>query len=104
MLVGAFQRDCLRSQQESPIIAGFFRCNCRVSTSPGGNVKRVYRETDLPPIVTNINVYYYYNVSGPRIKLAILAIESFGCLGKEGSDLIDQAAASIVGGTDASSL
>ena len=36
-------------------------------------------------------------------KLATL-VESFGRLGKEGSDLIDQMAASIVGGTDASSL
>ena len=39
-----------------------------------------------------------------RHKLATLAVESFGRLGKEGSDLIDQMAASIVGGTDASSL
>ena len=31
-------------------------------------------------------------------------MESFGRLGKEGSDLIDQVAASTVGGTDASSL
>ena len=37
-------------------------------------------------------------------KLATLAVESFGRLGKEGSDLIDQMAACIVGGTDASSL
>ena len=37
-------------------------------------------------------------------KLATLAVESFGRLGKEGSDLIDQVAASIVGGMDASSL
>ena len=37
-------------------------------------------------------------------KLATLAVESFGRLGKEGSDLIDQVAASIVGGTDGSSL
>ena len=37
-------------------------------------------------------------------KLATLAVESFGRLGKEGSELIDQVAASIVGGTDASSL
>ena len=37
-------------------------------------------------------------------KLATLAVESFGCLGKKGSDLINQVAASIVGGTDASSL
>ena len=37
-------------------------------------------------------------------KLATLAVESFGRLGKEGSDLIDQVAASIVGGTDTSSL
>ena len=37
-------------------------------------------------------------------KLATLVVESFGRLGKEGSDLIDQVAASIVGGTDASSL
>ena len=37
-------------------------------------------------------------------KLATLAVESFGRLGEEGSDLIDQVAASIVGGTDASSL
>ena len=37
-------------------------------------------------------------------KLATLAVESFGRLGKEGSDLIDQMAASIVGGTDGSSL
>ena len=37
-------------------------------------------------------------------KLATLAVESFGRLGKECSDLIDQVAASIVGGTDASSL
>ena len=37
-------------------------------------------------------------------KLATLAVKSFGRLGKEGSDLIDQMAASIVGGTDGSSL
>ena len=37
-------------------------------------------------------------------KLASLAVECFGRLGKEDSDLIDQVAASIVGGTDASSL
>ena len=37
-------------------------------------------------------------------KLATLAVESFGRLGEEGSDLIDQVPASIVGGTDASSL
>eukprot|EP00904_Undaria_pinnatifida_P006116 jgi/Undpi1/2634/HiC_scaffold_13.g06013.m1 len=37
-------------------------------------------------------------------KLATLAVENIGRLGKEGSDLIDQVAASIVGGTDASSL
>ena len=37
-------------------------------------------------------------------KLATLEVESFGRLGKEGSDLIDQVAASIVGRTDASSL
>ena len=37
-------------------------------------------------------------------KLATLAVESFGRLGKEGSDLIDQVAASMVGGTDGSSL
>ena len=37
-------------------------------------------------------------------KLATLAVESSERLGKEGSDLIDQVAASIVGGTDASSL
>ena len=37
-------------------------------------------------------------------KLATLAVESFGRLVKEGSDLIDQVAASIVGGTDGSSL
>ena len=40
----------------------------------------------------------------PSYKLATLAVGSFGCLAKEGSDLIDQAAASIVGGTDISSL
>ena len=37
-------------------------------------------------------------------KLATLVVESFGLLGKEGSDLIDQVAANIVGGTNASSL
>ena len=37
-------------------------------------------------------------------KLATFAVEVFGRLGKEGSDLIDQVTASIVGGTDASSL
>ena len=37
-------------------------------------------------------------------KIATLAVESFGRLGKEGSDLIDQVAASIVGGMDGSSL
>ena len=37
-------------------------------------------------------------------KLTTLAVESFGRLGKEGSDLIDQVAASIVGGTDGTSL
>ena len=36
-------------------------------------------------------------------KLATLAVESFGRLGKEGSGLIDQISASIVGGTDATS-
>ena len=37
-------------------------------------------------------------------KLANLAVESFGLLGKGGSNLIDQVGASIVGGTDASYL
>ena len=37
-------------------------------------------------------------------ELATLAVESFGRLGQEGSDLIDQMATSIVGGTDGSSL
>ena len=37
-------------------------------------------------------------------KLATLAVESFGRLGKVGSDLIDQVAASVVGGTNASFL
>ena len=37
-------------------------------------------------------------------KLATLAVESFGRLGKEGSDLIDQVVTGIVGGTDGSSL
>ena len=37
-------------------------------------------------------------------KLSTLAVESFGRLGKKGSDLIDQMAASIVGYTDVSSL
>ena len=37
-------------------------------------------------------------------KLATLAAEIFGRFGKESSDLIDQVAASIVGGTDALSL
>ena len=37
-------------------------------------------------------------------KLATSAVESFGRLGKEGSDRIDQLAASIVGGTDGASL
>ena len=37
-------------------------------------------------------------------KLATLAVESFGRLRKQGSDLIDQMAAIIVGGTDGSSL
>ena len=37
-------------------------------------------------------------------KLITLAVESFGRLGKEGSELIDQLAASVVGGTDGGSL
>ena len=37
-------------------------------------------------------------------KLATLAVESFGRLGEECSGLIDQVAASMVGGTDGSSL
>ena len=37
-------------------------------------------------------------------KLATLAVRSFGRLGREDSELIDQVAASIVGGTDRSSL
>ena len=37
-------------------------------------------------------------------KLVNLAVESFGRLGKEGSELIDQLAASIVGGPDGGSL
>ena len=37
-------------------------------------------------------------------KLATLAVESFGRLGEEGSDLMNRVAANIVGGTDASSL
>ena len=36
--------------------------------------------------------------------LVTLAVESFGRLGMEGSELIDQLAASIVGGTDGGSL
>ena len=37
-------------------------------------------------------------------KLSTLTVESFGRLGKEGNDLIDQVAANIVGGTDGSSV
>ena len=37
-------------------------------------------------------------------ELVTLAVESLGCLGKEGSELIDKLAASIVGGTDGGSL
>ena len=37
-------------------------------------------------------------------KLATLAVGSFGRLGKEGSDLIGQVAASVVGGTNGSFL
>ena len=37
-------------------------------------------------------------------KLATLAVDSFGRLGKKGNDLIDQVAVSIVGGTDGASL
>ena len=37
-------------------------------------------------------------------KLATLAVESFGCLGKGGNNLIDQLAAGIARGTDASAL
>ena len=37
-------------------------------------------------------------------KLATFAVESFERLGKAGSDLIDQIAASLVGGADGSSL
>ena len=37
-------------------------------------------------------------------KLATLAVESFGRLRKDGSDLVDQVAASIFGGTDGTSL
>ena len=37
-------------------------------------------------------------------KLVTLAVESFERLGEEGSDLIDQVAASMVEGTDGSSL
>ena len=37
-------------------------------------------------------------------KVATLAVESFGRLGEECSGLIDQVAASMVGGTDGSSL
>ena len=37
-------------------------------------------------------------------KRVTLAVESFGRLGKEGSELIDQLAASIVGGPDGGSL
>ena len=36
--------------------------------------------------------------------LVLVGTITFGCLGKEGGDLIDQVAASIVGGTDALSL
>ena len=38
-----------------------------------------------------------------QLQLATLAVESFGRLGKEGIDLIDQVAASIVGGTGGAS-
>ena len=37
-------------------------------------------------------------------KLVTLAAETFGRLGNEGSELIDQLTASIVGGTDGGSL
>ena len=37
-------------------------------------------------------------------KLATLAVESFGGLGSEGSDLVGQVAERIVGGTDGTSL
>ena len=37
-------------------------------------------------------------------KLATLTVESFGCLGIEGSNFIDQLAASVVGGRDDGSM
>ena len=37
-------------------------------------------------------------------KLATLAVESFGRLGVEGSNFIDQLAASVVGGRDGGSM
>ena len=37
-------------------------------------------------------------------KLATLAVESFGRLGEEGSNFIDQLAASVVGGRDGGSM
>ena len=40
----------------------------------------------------------------PSHKLVTVAVENYGRLGKEGSELIDQLAASIVGGTDGGSL
>ena len=37
-------------------------------------------------------------------KLVILAVESFGRLGREGSELIDQLATSVVGGRDGGAM
>ena len=39
-----------------------------------------------------------------RHKLATLAVESFGCLGVEGSNLINQLADRVVGGRDGGSM
>ena len=51
-------------------------------------------------LVYNVNIVlpFYYLRPQRSYKLATLAVESFGRLGKEGSDLIDQVAARLLEG------
>ena len=93
----ATKRYCPTSLWEDLQAVGHMRAS---SDDRDGLAASKSEEQKLSPYARPGQVYF----DERRYKLATLAVGSFGCLGKEGSDLINGVAESIVAGTDGSSL
>ena len=91
------QRDALGTERANYVTTGVHNTFELMATAPSSTKSEARKRSHYTrPGQVSFDERSY--------KPATHAVESFGRLGKEGSDLIDQMAASIVGGTDGSSL